>query len=299
MGVFTTGTLQLPNQLAGTFVDKVRETSTVARLAPATAGSSILNDQYTLITAEPEASFVAESGKKPEHEMTTAPIITGNYKAVVTLRYTREVLWADEDTQLGIISESFDSLAAAGARALDYGIYHAVSPLEGTAITGATALTSVANQATATADAVADMDALPDAVINGGFDFNGVALAVTYANTLRKVRIGADQVKAFPEISLNPRQTTDVSGIPAAVSNTVNGARITPATGIQAIGGDFSKIKWGVVREIPTRLIEYGDPDNTGRDLQGYNEVALRYEILYKWAVLDPKAFTVLKVAEG
>lgn len=293
MAVFQTGSLQLPNELVGSIIKGISDESVVAKLAPATARGTILNDQYTVLTAEPELEFVAESENKPNQEIATAPVITQTHKAVGTLRFSQEVMWADEDTQLELFSTSIEVLARAGARALDYGILHAVSPHSGSAITGATALVTAANQKTATADPRADMDSFPDAVIEGGFEFNGIALAPTYANTLRKVR-NADGQKLFPEIGLSLRDASTVDGVTAAVSSTVNGSAITPATGIQAIGGDWSLIRWGIVREIQNELIQYGDPDGLG-DLKRKNEVALRYEVMYKWAVIDPLGFSVLK----
>ena len=188
-------------------------------------------------------------------------------------------------------------MAAAVSRALDYIVYHAVSPKGAAPIQGAVALSAAANQQAATSDPVADVDALPDAIIEAGYNVTGIALATKYANQLRKARIGSDERRAFPDIPLNVRDAGSLDGIAVAVSGTVNGDLITPATGIQAFAGDFAKLRWGIVRAIPTRLIEYGDPDNTGHDLQGYNEIALRHEVIFKTAVIDPLAFTVLKSA--
>ena len=52
-----------------------------------------------------------------------------------------------------------------------------------------------------------------------------------------------------------------------------------------------------MVRDITAEVIEYGDPDNTGQDLKGYNQIAYRTEAVLAYAVLDPKAFAVLKSA--
>lgn len=297
MAVFQTGTLQLPNEIAGKVIAKVRETSTIAKLAPESAGTTLLNDQYELVTTDPEAEVIGEGVAKTQGSYATSPIISATHKAVVTLRFSREALYADEDAQLGLLDDAFQSMGAANSRALDYIVYHAVSPKGAAPISGATALSTAANQQTATADVVADIDALPDDIIENGYNVSGIALATTFANELRKARVGDDQRKAFPDIPLDVRQAGSLDGVNVAVSNTVNGQLITPATGIKAFAGDFSMLRWGIVRSIPTRLIEYGDPDNTGHDLQGYNEIALRAEVIFKTAVLDPKAFTVLKAS--
>ena len=61
--------------------------------------------------------------------------------------------------------------------------------------------------------------------------------------------------------------------------------------------GNFDMIKWGMVRDIYSEIIEYGDPDQTGVDLKANNQIAYRTESCFSYAVLDAKAFTVLKSA--
>ena len=62
-----------------------------------------------------------------------------------------------------------------------------------------------------------------------------------------------------------------------------------------AVAGDFSLIRWGMVRDITAEVIEYGDPDGTGVDLKQYNQVAYRTEAVLAYSVIDPHAFAVLK----
>ena len=38
-------------------------------------------------------------------------------------------------------------------------------------------------------------------------------------------------------------------------------------------------------------VIEYGDPDNTGVDLKGHNQVYLRAEAYLGWAIFDAASF--------
>ena len=59
-----------------------------------------------------------------------------------------------------------------------------------------------------------------------------------------------------------------------------------------AIVGDFfSAFKWGFSKEIPLEIIKYGDPDNTGKDLKGYNQVYIRAEVYLGWGILVPEYF--------
>ena len=299
MAAITTTMLQLPNELVSPIITKISDESVIAKLSPSVP-QVFLNSQYTVFTQEPEAEFVAEGANKSDGAETLAPVIAETHKAVTTIRLTDEVQIADEDAMLGIIEASRDKIALAGARALDYGIIHAVSPLQGTTVSGMTALANTANQQTATATPVADVDTLPDAIINAGYAPNGVALATTYANTLRKVR-NNDGYRQFPEISLNPNDVSSVGGLAAAVSGTVQGRRVgygtqNVGTKLLALAGDFSMIKWGIVRNMGIEVIRYGDPDGLG-DLRRTNQIALRAEVFYSWAVIDPLAFTALKSA--
>ena len=71
-------------------------------------------------------------------------------------------------------------------------------------------------------------------------------------------------------------------------NNTVNFA----TSKVHAYVGDFSNaFKWGIAKEIPLEVIQYGDPDNSGKDLKGYNQVYLRTEIYIGWGILAPEFF--------
>ena len=145
---------------------------------------------------------------------------------------------------------------------------------------------------TATDSPVDDIDSLTDALIE--YDINGFALSRKFASDLRKIRVPSSGMRLYPEIPLSLK-VGNIDGISAATSGTVNGAKATTPTKVLGIMGDFSAIKWGMVRDISAELIEYGDPDNTGNDLKGYNQVAYRTEAVLAYAVLDTKAFAVLK----
>ena len=133
-----------------------------------------------------------------------------------------------------------------------------------------------------------------DALID--YDINGFALSRKFAADLRKLRIPATGQRLYPEIPLS-LNVGNIDGIPAATSGTVNGRRCKTDPKVAGIMGDFSTIKWGMVRDMTSEIIEYGDPDNTGQDLKGYNQIAYRTEAVLAYAVLDPKAFAVLKSA--
>ena len=295
MAAIETKNITLPKEVAQQVVTKARDTSTIATLSPSTP--VLFKDMpHMLFSKEPEAEFVGEGAQKSASEANFTPVPGEIHKAQVTVRLSDEVKWADEDSQLGIIDAIVDASSAAVGRALDYGIYHAINPSTGTAATGMTALTAGANSVTATTDASADLDSLV-AAVNESYDIDGIALSKTWANELRKIRVKSTGARLYPEIPLN-LQVGNLDGIAAATSGTVNGTLAKTATNVLAILGQFGLIKWGIVRDLGLDVIETGDPDGLG-DLKRLNQIAYRTEVVYSWAVLDPKGFAVLKKASA
>lgn len=283
--------IKLPTSVIPTIFQQVGNASTIAALSPSTP-QTFSNTDYLIFNHSAEAEVVEEGAKKSAYEQKFTPVTGKRFKVVTTTRVTDELRWADEDNRLQIINNIIADQSSAMGRALDYVVYHAVNPKTGAPLSGYTALTSEAQTVTATDDAVADIDSMSDELMD--YDINGFALSKVFASTLRKLRVPATGMRLYPEIPLN-LQVGNLDGIPAATSNTVNGALATTPTDVLAIMGDFSLIKWGMVRDIYSELIEYGDPDNTGVDLKGSNQVAYRTEAVYAYAVLDPEGFSVLK----
>lgn len=285
--------IKLPTSVVPTIFKQVGNNSTIAALSPSIP-QTFTNTEYLVFNQSAEAEVVEEGAKKSAYEQTFTPVTGKRFKVVTTTRVTDELRWADEDNRLEIVSNIIADQSAAMGRALDYVVYHAVNPKTGSPLSGYTALTTGAQTVTATSDAVADIDSMSDQLMD--YDITGFALSKSFASSLRKLRVPSTGTRLYPEIPLN-LQVGNLDGIPAATSNTVNGKLATTPTKVLAIMGDFSLIKWGMVRDIYSELIEYGDPDNTGADLKGSNQVAYRTEAVYAYAVLDTEGFSVLKSA--
>lgn len=286
-----TSKIKLPAEVTQAIINKVGNTSTIAALSPSTP-QLFLNEDYMVFNGAAEAEVVAEGQKKSSYEQTASYITGKKFKVQCTTRVTEELKWADEDNRLEIISSIQEDQTKAIARALDYVIYHAINPKSGEPISGYDALTAKAVTVTDSEDDIANVDALADAV--NEYEINGVALSRTWASRLRKLRVPATGMRFYPEIPINLAAGT-LDGIPAATSTTVNGAKATEETKVLGIMGDYSLIKWGMIREIWAEVIQYGDPDQTGVDLKAHNQIAYRTEAMFSYAVLDPKAFAVLK----
>ena len=293
MPATNTTNIKLPVEIAKDLVSKVADTSVIQTLS-ASSPAIFANRASILFTQDPEAEIVGESTQHSSQTVGLKPVDHTIKKLSVTVRFSNEVQWADEDSQLQIVDAIVDKSAAALGRGLDYLVFHALNPATGMAATGLTALTAGATAVTATTDPAADLDALADAV-DPGYSISGIGLSKAYASSLRKVRVKNTGLRMFPEIPIN-LNTGVVDGLAAATSNTVSGTLAKTATKVLAVMGDFNLIKWGIVRDINIETIETGDPDGLG-DLKRLGQVAYRAEVVYSYAVIDPKGFAVLKSA--
>lgn len=293
MPATNTTNIKLPVEIAKDLVSKVADTSVIQTLS-ASSPAIFANRASILFTQDPEAEIVGESTQHSSQTVGLKPVDHTIKKLSVTVRFSNEVQWADEDSQLQIVDAIVDKSAAALGRGLDYLVFHGLNPATGMAATGLTALTAGATVVTATTDPAADLDALADAV-DPGYSISGIGLSKAYASSLRKVRVKNTSLRMFPEIPIN-LNTGVVDGLAAATSNTVSGTLAKTATKVLAVMGDFNLIKWGIVRDINIETIETGDPDGLG-DLKRLGQIAYRAEVVYSYAVIDPKGFAVLKSA--
>lgn len=297
----TTAKITMPTEIVGEIQRKMQERSVIASLVPSRA-EAFVNDEHMIFTVEPEAEYVGEGAAKNSADFKFEPIEGKRHKVQTTVRMTDEVTWADEDNQLAILDNVFDSMAGAFSRALDYGMIHAINPLTREVLVSlkGEALSYTANQVAATTNLQSDMDSIADLILPN-YDVTAIALDRMYANQLRKLR-NSSNAKLYPEIglTLDPGQ---IEGLPCVTSGAVSGTRLaalgsdgkTPvASGIKAIAGNWDLIRYGIVRDFALTEIRFGDPDGLG-DLQRYNQVAFRVETVFSWVNFDPKGFSVLR----
>lgn len=293
----TTSDVTLPTNIVDGIVEKTKTGSTIAAL---TGQDPMRFGDVTIVTFDDDltAEFVEEGAAKSEDSAKPTSVVASPHKAVVNFRTSREFLIADEDYQLGVLDKFEEKCGRALARALDLGAYYRVNPRTGNAITSWTNyLDTTTNRVEAGADPDLDVEAAAGLVIADGGMVNGIALDPSYAWTLATARY-TDGRKKYPELGLGVN-VSSFEGLNASVSNTVSGQPEATDTGVKAIVGDFQTgIRWGVQRTFPFRMLEYGDPDNTGRDLAGHNEVLFRAEVIYAWHVFTD-LFAVIEEGAG
>lgn len=300
MAALTTSDVTLPTQIVDGIVEKTKTSGTIAALS---SQEPMRFGDVTIVTFDDEltAEFVEQSGAKSADDAAPGSVVAVPHKAVVNFRTSDEFKIADEDYQLGILDAFELKCARALGRGLDLGAYYRLNPRTGTAITAWTNyLNTTTNRVEITTASEPDLDfeSAAGLVIGDGYRPTGVALDPTYAWTLSTARY-ADQRKKFPELGLG----VDVSGfegLRASVSSTVSGKPVDGAVAdnkVRAIVGNFEQgLRWGVQKTFPFRMLEWGDPDNTGRDLAGHNEVLFRAEVIFAWYVFADQ-FAVIEDA--
>lgn len=297
MAVFGTGDLKnLPRTIADGMVKDARTGSAVAALStrePQRFG----NVDIITFNEAPKAEFVGEGADKASTSGSFGFVTATPKKAQVTMRFNQEVQWADQDYQLGVLSELASAGSEALARALDLGLFYRINPLTGAAITGwPNYLNTTTKRVEIGANPQADllMESAVGLVLAAQKQVNGIAFDPSFAWTLATSRY-SDGRKKFPELGFG-QNITSFEGINSYSTDTVSGRPEAADTKVRAIVGDFQNgIRWGVQRDLPVELIQFGDPDGQG-DLKRKNQIALRLEIVYGWYVFADR-FAVVEDA--
>ena len=285
-----TSNFEIPADIATGIFEKAQKGSTLAQLSGARP-QKFGKQQAWILTAAPKAELVGESVNKSETPATYGHKLINPFKLQVTMRFSNEVLWADEDVQIGIIQDLSANAGVALGRALDLVGIHKINPLTGlTSDLVSEGLIDAAQSVTLDGTKYdTAIEGAAGAVIEAGYTPSGIAMDTSLAFGLSTMR-DADNRKLYPELGFG-QTVTNFFGMTAAVSDTVSAKNeIKTTDNLIGIVGQFDAFRWGVQRSIAAHLIEFGDPDGTG-DLQRLNQVAIRAEIVYGIGIMDQNAF--------
>lgn len=269
-------------------INKVRGRSSLAVLANQTPIPFNGQKEFTF-SMDSEIDIVAENGKKSEGGISMDPVTIVPIKFEYGARMSDEFLYATEEEQIEILTAFNDGFARKVARGLDLAAFHGVNPRTGSAsdVVGTNNFDSKVEQTVVYASATPDEN-LEDAValVHGSDgDVTGIAMSSIFASDLAKVK--ANGIKQYPEFAFGANPGS-LNGLKTDVNRTVSDM----SENDRAIVGDFTgSFKWGYSKEIPLEIIKYGDPDNSGKDLKGYNQVYIRAELYLGWGILVPSAF--------
>lgn len=290
MASLITTDFEFPAEIAEGIFTKAQKGSTLAQLSGAHP-QKFGKQQAWVLSSPPKAELVGEGADKAPTPTIYKPKTITPFKLQVTMRYSQEVQWADEDLQIGILQDMANNAGIALGRALDLVGIHKINPLTGT-VSGLVTEGLIDTKQSATVSGGAYDEAIEAAagvVISAGYTPNGVAMDPALSFGLSTMR-DKDGRKLYPELGFG-QSITNFIGMNAAVSDTVSAKNeIATASNLLGIVGQFDAFRWGVQRSIDTHLIEYGDPDGLG-DLQRMNQIALRTEIVYGIGIMDTAAF--------
>lgn len=241
-----------------------------------------------IFTMDSEIDIVAENGKKTHGGMSLAPITIVPLKVEYGARVSDEFMYASEDEKINIIKAFNDGYAKKLARGIDLMAMHGVNPRSGAA-SGIIGTNNFDSQVTQTvefnaADPDANIESAISLVRGSNGNVSGMALDPLFTSALAAYKVNG--VKQFPSLAWGGNPGS-INGMKTDINNTVSAG-----TNNLAIIGDFANMfKWGYSKNIPFEVIKYGDPDNSGQDLKGYNQVYLRSETYLGWGIMDGSNF--------
>lgn len=284
--VTATGNL-FPEVLVADLISKVKGRSSLAVLSQQTPIPFNGSKEF-VFSMDSEIDIVAENGKKTPGGLKLEPYIVRPIKVEYGARVSDEFLYASEEARVSILQAFNDGFAKKLAKGLDWMAMHGINPRTGTAseVIGTNHFDGKVTQTAQfnAADPEAAIEAAVALVQAAEGDVNGLIMSTVVSSALAKIKVNG--VKQYPSLAwgANPGE---LNGLRAEVNNTV----AKGDTDVALLGDFANGFKWGYAKEIIFDMIKYGDPDNTGKDLRGYNQVYLRAESFLGWSVLLPEHF--------
>lgn len=291
--VMSKGTLFDP-KLVKDLVDKVKGHSSLAVLSKSVPVPFNGRKEF-IFTMDSEIDIVAENGKKTHGGINLEPVKIVPIKFEYGARISDEFLYASEEEQLEILKSFNDGFAKKVARGLDIAAMHGVNPRTGTA----SAVVGENNFDSKVTQKVVYSSATPDANIEAAIalvegsdgDVNGIVISPEVRSALAAMTKQNGE-KLYPEFAFGGQPKT-LGSQSLDINKTVSVGDVD-----KAIVGDFADMfKWGYAKEIPVEIIKYGDPDNSGKDLKGYNQIYIRAEVYLGWGILDGNSFARVTTA--
>lgn len=303
-----TGTL-FPEQLVTELINKVNGHSTLAKLSAQTP-QPFTGEKEMVFTMDDEAEIVGEGEAKSAADAKFAEKVIKPVKFVYQHRVSDEFKHASEERRIRYLKAFADGFAKKIARGFDIAAFHGINPRNKSAASFRSTNSFYGLLAGDLADRVIayDPDApdenLQDAIdvlVEAEENVSGIAMAPAFAAAMGKVQNGINEYR-YPEFRFGGRPNS-FSGLTCDTNGTVSFAPQTVSSDVlttMAVAGDFANsFRWGYSEKIPLEIIEYGDPDGTGRDLKRYNEVCLRSEAYIGWAILFPEAFALIRKTDA
>lgn len=281
-----------PPELTNELINLVNGKSSLAKLAAQRPLSFVGNEIFTF-TLDKEVDVVAENGAKSNGGATMGSVSIVPVKIEYGTRVSDEFKYASEEQQIEYLRAFAEGFAAKAARGLDIMGFHGLNPRTGSAsaVIGTNHFDSlVTNTVNLSSDPNANVESAIALVQGGEYEVNGMAMSPAFRSALAAEVYISDNRPMFPELAWGSQPAT-IKGLPVDTNSTVSFGTNTVDNAIVGNFRDF--FRWGVAKDIPIEIIEYGNPDNDANagDLKGHNQIYLRGEMYIGWGILVPAAF--------
>ncbi|WP_368346670.1 phage major capsid family protein [Peptostreptococcus anaerobius] len=248
-----------------------------------------------IFSMDSEIDVVAENGNKTHGGIKLEPLKIVPIKVEYGARVSDEFLYASEEEKINIMRAFNDGFAKKLAKGIDMMAFHGINPRTGEASTviGENHFDAKATQKVVfnKAQVEENIEAAIAQVQGADREVTGMVISTEVSSALASLKVNG--VRQYPELSFGANPG-DLNGLKMDINKTIK-SNLSNDVGIV---GDFENMfKWGYSKQIPFEIIKYGDPDNSGKDLKGYNQVYLRAEAYVGWGIMDGESFARLTTA--
>ena len=288
-----------PAELMPGFINTVKGRSSIAALC----GSDPIpfnGKEYFTFSMDNDVDIVAEAGAKSAGGGQVGTVTMAPIKIEYGMRVSDEFIYGSNEVALDILQAFSEGWSKKVARGFDIMAMHGVNPRTGLAASGTiannhldyaagTKITYLGSSSTAYENVESAI-----AGVNGyDHEVTGAIMGSTIRAALAAM-VDTNTRPVFPELAWGGRPAT-LNGL----RTEFNGPTVEfNSAKARAYVGDFANyFKWGIAKELPIEVIQYGNPDNdaTAGDLKGHNQVYLRGEAYIGWGILDATAFGLIK----
>lgn len=276
-------------------ISKVQGKSSLAKLSKQVPLAFNGNKEF-IFSLDSDIDVVAENGKKGHGGMSIEPVIMMPIKVEYGARISDEFKNASEETRLDILKAFNDGFSKKLARGFDIMALHGLNPRTKAAsdVIGNNCFDKKVTQTVAFdgKDADGAIENAVNTVEAAEGEVTGLAIDPSFRAILAKTTTDAEGkgVRLYPELRYGGNPDS-INGLALDVNRT-----ISATTQNKAYVGDFAEMfRWGYAKKVWFETIEFGDPDNSGKDLKGHNQIYLRAEAYLGWGILVPEHFAIVK----
>lgn len=294
----------LPKNLVGAIFEEAQETSLVMRLGeqiPVTYGETVI----PVTTKRPAVGQVGAGTSNEQREGGRKPLsgTAWDSRSFSPIKLATIVTVSEEfarSNPQGLYTQLQSDLALAIGRGIDLAVLHGKDALLGTNLVGIDTNNVIANTThLKNLTHATFMDGLLDGYdlvnSNSKFNFDGWAVdprlrsKVARASAYRDANGNTDPSRINLASNVN-----DILGLPAQYGRAVGGDLDAASdTGIRAIGGDFSQLRWGFADQIRVKISDTASlTDGTSTvSMWQTNQVAILVECTFGWVLGDKQGF--------